>query len=73
MENTKKRYGRFPAAGGPEINNIEVKVIQPRQLMSVPTNQVWGKQHVYERNKSQTLNFYFPRYVYRKRRSLPNQ
>jgi hypothetical protein len=73
MENAKKLYGRFPAAGGPEINNIDVKVIQPRQFKSVPTNQAWRKQHVYERNKSEMTNFYFPRYIYRKRRSLPNQ
>ena len=72
IENAKKRYGRFPAAGGPEINNIDAKVIYPRQFNSVQTNQVWRKQHVYERNKSQMSNFHFPLYIYRKRRSLLN-
>jgi hypothetical protein len=53
IENAKKRYGWFPAAGGPEINNIDTKVIYPLQFNSVPTKQAWRKQHVYERNKSQ--------------------
>ena len=73
IENAKKRHGLLTAAGGPDINNIDSKVIYPRQVNSVPTNQVGRTQHVYERNKSQTPNLYFPRYVYRNRRSLPNQ
>jgi len=73
IENAKMRYGRFPAAGGPEINNIDTKVIYPRQFNSVPTNQVWRKQHVYGRNESQMSNIYFPRYIFRNRLSLPNQ
>jgi len=73
IENAKKHYGRFPTAGDPEMNNIDAKVIYPRQFNSVPTNQVWRKQHDYERNKLQLPNLYFPRYIYRNRRSLLNE
>jgi hypothetical protein len=69
----KKRYGRYSAAGDAEDNNIDARVTYPRQFNSVPTNQVWGKQHVYEQNKSQISKIYFPRYIYRNRRSLSSQ
>ena len=73
IEDAKKLYGRFPAAGGPEGNNMDAKVIYPRQFNYVPTNQVWRKQNAYEHNKSQTPHFYFPRFIYRNTQSLPNQ
>jgi hypothetical protein len=73
IENSKKHYGRHSSSGGLMGSNSEIKAIYPRQINSIPINQISGKLHDFEYNKFQNSKLYSPantvHYFYRKKLS----